>query len=123
VLILHHDTRIAPPLIVAYDGSPAAQEALTLATQLAHGIGGFLMVLLVARTADARRQQKREIGRRMLQAELFVRTRPAAHDAETLAQIVRAEGGGMLVMHAHVLPTEEMYALLEQLDCPALLTR
>ena len=66
VLLISHGTHIHPPVVVAYDGSPDAEQALLLASRLTQELGGFLYILVPAdapRSSDEIQQQMFDIAR------------------------------------------------------------
>ena len=124
VFLLQRDVGISPPVVVTYDGSPTARQALMMAAHLAQETEGYLTILILADALDeAQRLQTQTIdflgGR-----ELMVRYRQLIDaGVATLAHEVRAEGSGVLVLSGTILSPEVLQTLLDGVDCPVLLVR
>jgi len=124
VLMLQHDVEIQPPVLAAYDGTPTARKALTMAAHLARRQEGALTVLILADTADEAQRLRVEA------ADTLGRQRPPVHyrrlaaaNSTTLAQEVWSEGGGVLVLSGTILAQEALDKLLDTVGCPVLLVR
>jgi nucleotide-binding universal stress UspA family protein len=124
-LILHEGTCVGPPVLVAYDGSPAARKALNAAAAMAEEEDrGFLTVLLVTE-----RQQEIESLHDSARAWLAdwdlnvkYRTLPEA-SVSALVRLTGEEECGLLVLPARtpVLEHEKILALLDRIHVPVLL--
>ncbi|MFQ6102283.1 MAG: universal stress protein [Anaerolineae bacterium] len=125
VLLLQRDVSIKPPVMVAYDGSPTAQQALRIATHLAQEKGGsYLAVLVVADTLDEEYRLQAETADWLRRQKLLIRYRRLADaGVATLTREVQSEGSGVLVLGSTILPLEALQVLLNEVDCPVLLVR
>jgi len=124
VLLLQRDVCIRPPVVVTYDGSPTARQALMMATRLARKEGGYLIVLIMADALDAARRLQAQASNWLRGRGLVVRYRQLTNaGVATLTYEVRAEGSGVLVLSGTVLHPEALQALLDEVDCPVLLVR
>ncbi|GAB4440155.1 MAG: universal stress protein [Anaerolineae bacterium] len=132
VLLLQQGEKIRGPILVTYDGSPAARQALAMAVHLAQTTEPVnrltLTVLILAgeEMLDTAQRLEREVtawlAERGLQANCRRLTRT---HVSHLAQVVQAEQGGLLVLNGPRLSIqiETIQALLDQIDCPILLVR
>lgn len=134
VLLLQHGLNVGLPVLVTFDGSAPARQALATAARLAEtakdGDGASLVVLLLGPAAepDASRAApvEQEIADFLSGRGLAVRFRrlPGAV-AANLVEAVRRERGGLLVLggEGSLLEEEAVQALLDEIDCPVLLVR
>jgi nucleotide-binding universal stress UspA family protein len=132
VLLLQHGDKIRQPVLVTYDGSPAARRALAMAVRLVPTTELVarlpLTVLILAGeelpgTAERLEQEASAwLQERGLQASYH---RLAKAAGPHLAQVVQAEQGGLLILAGERLPlhAEAIQALLNKIDCPILLIR
>lgn len=124
VLLMQRGVDIKPPVVVTYDGTPAARRALAMAVHLAHKEAGYLTILLLADTPEAVQQLHGEVSTLLHGQGLIVRQRRLiGTGVATLAHEVRAEGSGVLVLSGTVLSQEPLQELLDEVDCPVLLVR
>ena len=124
VLVLQRDVCIKAPVMVAYDGSPTARQALALAARLARKMGGYLDVLLLASTTEEVPRLRAEISDVLHGQGLMARYRQLTEARPTtLTQAVRAEGSGVLVLSNTILQPTALQALLSDIDCPVLVVR
>lgn len=124
VLLIQRDVVIRPPVVVAYEDSRAARQALLMATQLAQKQGQYLSVLILARPQDDTRRLQNQISNWLRGEGLAVRSQLLpANNVEMLAQAVRAEQGGVLVLSVTTLPVDSLDILLDEVTCPVLLVR
>ena len=124
VLMLQRDAGIAPPVMVTYDGTPTAQKALTMAIHLARQQEGELIVLIVARAADAARRLQARASGLLREQGLTARYRQLLDpDRATLTHQVRTQGCGVLVLSGTLLSQEAIQTLLDEVDCPVMLIR
>ncbi|MCK6627622.1 MAG: universal stress protein [Anaerolineae bacterium] len=132
VLLLQHGDKLRQPVLVTYDGSPAARRALAMAVRLIPTTARVarlpLTVLILADeelpgTAECLEQEASAwLQERGLQASY---RRLATPTGPHLAQAVQAEQGGLLVLAGERWPlqAEAIEALLNKIDCPILLIR
>lgn len=124
VLLLHRDERLAPPVIVVYDGSHAARRALRMATRLAKRNGGYLAVLLVAETPNEEYRLQAETADWLRRQGVLVRYRRVPErSVPTLRQVLKAEKNGLVVLSSTVLHLAQLQRLLDEMDSPVLLVR
>jgi len=124
VLLLQRDVGIEPPVVVTYDGSPTARQALMMATRLAQKEGGYLTVLILASTPDAAQRLRAQAADFLRGQRLVVRYRRLVDaGVAMLTREVLAEGSGVLVLSGTILPPEAFQVLLDEVDCPVLLVR
>lgn len=116
VLLLRRGERVAPPTLVAYDGSDVADRALDLAVRLAgrDPVG----VLVVADGPDDAAPRRRAEGRLAVRG---VAARFRTVEAGGLSAAVRAEHGGLLVLPA--APGSALVDRIDEIPCPVLLVR
>ncbi len=124
VLLLQRDADIGPPVVMTYDGSSTARRAMAMAERLAQESGGYLTVLILAHTPEAAQRLQTQTTDWLHGRELVVRHRWLINaGVATLTHEVRAEGSGVLVLSAAILPPEALQTLLDEVDCPVLLVR
>lgn len=118
--------RTAPgqPVLVLFDGSPAALRALAAATHLAQLAHGELAIL-IPQTAPEPPRKLREIAAAWLRQQGLAARFLSCPEITHLAQAVRAEKGSALVLPGEGLrlPPKDLHALLAALGCPVLLVR
>ncbi|MGD2104708.1 MAG: universal stress protein [Anaerolineae bacterium] len=123
VLLVSRETRIRPPVVVLYEGSPVGIRALQIASQLAEHTGGLLSVLVPAES-DSSSEIQEEIADALKAESFIVRYRElAGSGVMTLISAIRTEGAGTLVVSREFLPSESIRELLDAVDCPVLLVR
>lgn len=125
-LIVQQGTRLGPPIIVAYDGSPPAGRALAAAALVARVMDDGLTVLLMADERDDAQVLQQEVAAWLAPRGLTARYRQlTTARVPHLGQMVRLEGGGTLVLPAEgtVLRDERLLALLDEIESPVLLVR
>lgn len=124
VLLLQCDVGISPPVVMTYDGSSTARQTLVMAERLAQESGGYLTILILADTTEAAQRLQTQTTDWLRGHELVVRHRRLINaGVATLTHEVRAEGSGVLVLSAAILPPEALQTLLDEVDCPVLLVR
>jgi nucleotide-binding universal stress UspA family protein len=123
VVFLEHGIELGPPVVALFDGSDSSWRALTTAAQLTHEQQQKLVVLIAGANAVVEHLQARA-SERLGQLQCSARFRTVA-DLANLHQIVRQEGGNMLVLAAdHALAREEtLPELMERVKCPVVLVR
>jgi len=124
VLLLQRDVGIRPPVVVTYDGSPTARQALTMAARLAEKKGGYLAVLILASAMDEAPRLQAEASDLLRGRELMVRYRRlTGAGVATLTHEIESEGSGVLVLSSTILEPDALQTLLDKVDCPVLLVR
>jgi nucleotide-binding universal stress UspA family protein len=132
VLLLQRGDKIRLPVLVTYDGSPAARRALAIAVQLVPTTepAGWppLTVLLLAdeEALDTLQRLEQEVITWLQEHRLKANYRRLIRtDVLHLAQAVQAEQGGLLVLAGQrfLIQAEVIQELLNQIDCPILLIR
>lgn len=116
VLLLRRGEKVAPPLLVAYDGSDVGDRTLDLAVRLAgrDSVG----VLLVAADRDDVALRRRAEGRL---APRGIDARFRVVSARDLAGVVRGEHGGLLLLPS--APGSPLVDHIDEIPCPVLLVR
>jgi nucleotide-binding universal stress UspA family protein len=124
VLVSQRGLRIKAPIMVVYDGSPAAVQALSVVLLIAKEPNHYLSIALVADGAEATARLRREVARRVRNRAAFTRYRviPDAR-ARTLITAVEAENCGLLVLCGACTPPDEFQPLLNTIECPVLMIR
>jgi nucleotide-binding universal stress UspA family protein len=124
VLLLQRDVSIMPPVVVIYDGSSTAWQALRMAARLARQTGGYLGVLILADSLDEAQQLQAGVADELHGRGLMVRYRRLLNAGiATLTHEVRSEGSGVLVLSGTILQPDALQMLLDEVDCPVLLMR
>ncbi len=123
VLLLQQGASIGQPVLVVYDGSSGAKQALAVATRLVQTISGKLIVLLLAETAENAQTLEGEVTEKLQRDRIQVRChRIEPADLQKLIQVVHLERGGLLVLYRETpfWQEEDMQKLLAELQCPIL---
>ncbi len=125
-LILRRDVQLGLAVMVIYDGSEPAKDALRLAGELALFERGKLIVLVIAEDSRARSA---------LRAEVLEWTEPrnipatfqwiTAADPFMVCSIAKTEKSGVLVIpkDGPLLSDEAVLKILNDIDCPVLFVR
>jgi hypothetical protein len=125
-LILKEGTCLGDPLAVVYDGSPVAERALIAAAALRRqpDKDRALIVLLLAEESQSAQTLQSQAASRLADRDAIAVYRSlTSANALWLADILQAEGCGMLVLPARssALQDSVLVELLEHLDLPVLL--
>lgn len=124
VLLLQRDAGIGPPVLATYDGSLPARKGLALAAYLARREDDYLVVLNLAATAEEEQRLQADTAAWLRRQGVLIRFRRLVEaGVERLTQLVRSEGGGVLVLSSTILPAEKIRSLLDEVNCPLLLVR
>jgi nucleotide-binding universal stress UspA family protein len=124
VLLIQRDVVVRPPVMVIYEDSRAARQALWMAAHLAQKQEKYLGVLILVRQQDNAQRLQNQISNWLRGEGLAVRSQLLpANNVKMLAQTVRAEQGGLLVLSVTTLPADALDMLLDEVDCPVLLVR
>jgi hypothetical protein len=110
-------------VLIAYDGSEAAQKALSLALLLRQDENEPLDVLILADGPEAARALRDQAAQWLEQRGVEATFRQlVGADVGTLARTACDERGGVLVIPAEITPAggEGLAAFLNKIGCPAL---
>jgi hypothetical protein len=121
-----HGAPLRAPLVLLYDGYPAAQRALSFAAQLAHADDNTVIVLTVAPEPAGHARLRAEAGTGLGALGAVMQAGPPVRpDHASLAAALRATRAGTLVLAANspMLGSEAVHALLDTLDCAAVVVR
>ncbi len=123
VLLISRGMRIAPPVVVTYNGSRAADRALRLARQLSRPTGGFLSILVPADASTPPEELRKQVNERLNSEDLVVGYRELTGSGVTsIIGGVQTEGCGTVVVSKALLHRDEIDQLLDALECPVALT-
>ncbi len=124
VLLIQRDAVVKPPVVTVYEDSRGSRHALQTAAHLAQKQGNYLSVLILVRPRDDAQRLQNQVSNWLRGQGLAVRSQllPGAN-ARTLAQAVRAEQSGVLVLSITTLPDDALHTLLDEVECPILLAR
>jgi len=107
VLLLRAGTRIAPRILVPWDGSEIAVRALDLAASLARAGGGEITVLVEGTSREEWEAREAGAAARIASLDAGARSRRVAPcDEEGLVRLLRDDGGAVLVVGAGRIPSE-----------------
>lgn len=126
VLFMQQGRDLNYPVLVTYDGTPPARQALVTAVKMAQASGDDLSVLLLHETREEAETTKEEISdwleQRGLSAEFHWLPQATVN---TLATIVQAAENCVLVLGGDnpLLKAEAIQELLDRTDCPVMLVR
>lgn len=126
VLLMQHGRNLNYPVLVTYDGTPAAGQAMETAVKMAQATGDELNVLLLAQTRDAADQLKEDLSARLGQRGLKVQFHWLPQTTvDNLAAMVQASENCVLVLGGEnpLLQAEAIQELLDRTDCPVMLVR
>lgn len=125
-VILREGERIAPPILVVYDGSSLGEHALDIAAGLVERLAQPLRVLILTEDVGQVEVLKDRATARLqpydVVRQCHVLTSPTVPD---LALAIRAAGRGTLVLPARllILGDDVLPDLIEEVDLPVLLVR
>ena len=126
VLLMQQGSDLSYPVLVTYDGTPAARQALATAALMAKASGDNLTVLLLGDSAEAVSPLREEVSDWLEKQNLPVRTLwlPQA-SVENLAALIQAVDDCVLVLGGEnpLLEADAIQELLDTTDCPVLLVR
>lgn len=126
VLLMRQGGDLRYPVLVTFDGSPAAWQALLAAARLASVSGDDLSVLLLAQDPDQVSTLRDEVrvwlGQRDLKAQY---SWLAQATAGSLIKFIQAKADCVLVLGGDnpLLEAGAVQELLDETDCPVLLVR
>jgi hypothetical protein len=124
VLLISHGRRIGPPVVLPYDGSPDAEQALLLASRLAQELGGVLSVLVPAGVPRSSKEIQKQIAHRLGGQKLMIRYRELIGSGViALVSAIQVERCGIVVLSKAIMSPDEVGELLDAVDCPLLLVK
>ncbi|MFN2188520.1 MAG: universal stress protein [Candidatus Promineifilaceae bacterium] len=126
VLIMQQGSSLTYPVLVTYDGSAAAQQALTAAAKLARLSGDKLDVLLITDEYEQAKPLRDEIVTWLEEHDLTAEFRWLPETSvEKLAEMVQSRKECILVLGGDnpLLEAGAIQDLLDKTDCPVLLVR
>ena len=130
VLLTQRGLHLASPVLVTYDGSSSAEKALGMALlltkkALAGSTGGSrLTIAIVANKLDRAQELTARVASRLRGQPVYVRYRPLPElRVSLLAGLVRAEKTGLFVLPGAPMAADDVHALLDEIECPALVIR
>lgn len=126
VLFMQKDSNIHYPVLVTYDGSAPAKQALVTAAHMVQAGGGTLSVILLAETSNEAASMEEEVAgwlaRRELSADFHwlveSTVQSLAKMAQTFKNCVLVLGGDNPLLKA-----DSLQELLDSTDCPVMLVR
>ena len=124
-MILRRRVRFGVPVLVAYDGSEASRKALS-AVSLIWEEESRLTVLILAEDVELARHLQGETEEFLAGFAMAPRFRwLKIIDQDILAQIIREEGCGVVILPAgsEHLPADKLISFLNQTDCAVLVVR
>lgn len=126
VLLMQQGSDLSYPVLVTFDGSPAAWQALLAAARLAQAGDHDLGVLLLSEEPETVSDMKNEISAWLRQRGLNAQYSwlPEA-TVESLTRLVQAAADCVLVLGGEnpLLEAGSIQKLLDETDCPVLLVR
>jgi len=124
VLLISDDALIRPPVVLAYDGSSCAEQALLLASRLTEDLGGLLSILVPAGAPKSSDEIQEQIADRVDGEKIMIRYRELSGSGiAPLISAVQVERCGILVLSKAMLPADQVRELLDAVDCPMILVQ
>lgn len=126
VLLMQQGSDLSYPVLVTFDGSPAAWQALLAATRLARASGDDLSVLLLNDVPEAVDNMKDQVSAWLRKRDLKAHYSWLAEaTVSALIKLVNASADCVLVLGGEnpLLEAESIQELLDETDCPVLLVR
>lgn len=127
VLFLQQGASGPESIVIPYDGSLVAGDALEMASELAQIDGTMLSVGLIPSDehSSVELRARAEERLRPLAADTIEFHRLSEASADALASVVKAVGGDLLVLPAspEVVDTATVREMVERVDCPLLVFR
>ena len=126
VLLMQQGSDLSYPVLVTYDGSPAALQALAAAAKLARLSGDKLNIILLTDEFDQAEPLRDGLSTWLEGRDLSTEFHwiPEA-SVEKLAEMVQMAGDCVLVLGGDnpLLQAEAIQTLLDETDCPVMLVR
>jgi nucleotide-binding universal stress UspA family protein len=126
LLLMQKDSGLNQPVLVTYDGSQAAKQALAVAARLARGGDDELNILLLSDTVEDAKPLKVYAEIWLNQHGLKARFHRLSETTVTnLVSMVQAVDNCVLVLGGDnpLLRAEALQDLLDETDCPVMLVR
>jgi len=126
VLLMQQGSDLSYPVLVTYDGTPAARQALATAARMAKASGDNLTVLLLGDSAEALSPLREEVAGWLKKQDLPDRILWLPEvSVESLAAMIQATDDCVLVLGGEnpLLEADAIQELLDTTDCPVLLVR
>jgi nucleotide-binding universal stress UspA family protein len=123
---MQHGSNLNYPVLVTYDGTPAARQGLATAANIARASGDDLNVVLLADTLEEATPLREDVtgwlARQGLSAEFHWLPETTV---VTLTEMVKAAENCVLVLggESPLLRAEAIQELLDSTDCPVMLVR
>jgi nucleotide-binding universal stress UspA family protein len=125
-VILREGERIAPPVLVVFDGTALSEHALDVAAALVGGQTQPMRVLLLAGQAEQVEDLRARVTAHLQPYNVIRQYRVLVpHSVSELSEAIRLSGPGVLVLPARLVVQgcEEILDLIEEADSPVLLVR
>jgi nucleotide-binding universal stress UspA family protein len=126
VLLMPQNRDLNHPVLVTYDGSAAAHQALSAAARLARYSGDDLNVLLLSDSLEESRELKNQANEWLAERNVSAEYHwlPQA-TVGSLSRLVQAAQNCILVLGGEneLLKAESIQELLDHTDCPVMLVR
>lgn len=126
VLLMQQGGDINYPVLVTYDGSAPARQALTAAAQLAQASGDDLNVLLLSATEEESEPLIQEVEAQLSEFNISANFQWLSQaTVDKLAQIIKSAENCVLVLGGDnpLLKAKAIQELLDETDCPVMLVR
>ena len=126
LLLVKRPLAVDRPVMVLFDGSPLAEQALKAATRFAGAFQGRLTVFLVTDSPQNAKKLERQAARFIKPKEIQAKFRPVfTTDTFYLAGVLESEAAGLLVLARQYerLPENEIQHLIRLVGNPVLLVR
>lgn len=126
VLLMQKDSDLSYPVLVTFDGSPAAWQALSAALRLARSSGDVLNVLLLSETLEVANSYRDDVSawldERGLSGEFHWMPHASVAD---LSEMIHSAEDCVLVLGGDnpLLEAGAIQELLDNTDCPVMLVR
>lgn len=125
-LVLHQPAQWRQPILVAYDGSAAAQRALYLAARLTQDRDVPLVVVLIGDEPHAAEELRHAVANWLHNRGLRARYQWLARaNIARMVNLVMMEQGGAFVLPVTGMKLQEaaLLSVLDELQCPVLLVQ
>jgi nucleotide-binding universal stress UspA family protein len=126
VLLMQQGSDLSYPVLVTYDGTAAAHQAMATAIQMAKAGGDILSVLLIGESAETIQALREDVASQLAGPNITATYHWLQQaTVEKLAEIIHAAEDCVLVLGGEnpLLEAEAIQDLLDETDCPVLLVR